>query len=106
MSDMISIESPAFTIEAFRAGWSDDETLSKAQLDEMANAQYAWLINETGKQDDLRGWTYTGHGFTGPWRSNGALTAISTLIGESVDYVISVEAEIRAEIAADRLPSV
>jgi len=93
---IISINSPDWTIEAMRADWADDTSLTAAEVNACADAEYAYLINHT--HESLRGWSYDGTGFTGSAR-NDALQLIGQLRSEAIDYVLSNLDEIRAELA-------
>jgi hypothetical protein len=92
--ELITITNEAWTIEAMRANWADDDTLTAPQVALCANLQHAWMVNSTG--DRLRGWSYNGRGFTGPIYRD-AVTDILSLIVEAVDYVVSAVAETTAE---------
>lgn len=95
---MITISSPEWTNEAFRTEWAEDGTLSHEEIAACADAQYAYLINHTGEA--MRGWSYTGKGFTGPVR-NDAIEIINNMIVNAVDYVVEGLAEICADVAAE-----
>ena len=94
MGNLIRITGEQFTIESFRAGWADDEKLTAAQVSACADAEYAWLVNYTGEH--LRGWSYDGDGFTGPWRDNDILDKIAQLSTLATDYVLANFADIVA----------
>lgn len=82
-NNMITVSGDIFTIDSMRADWADD-AYTAAQVTALADAQYAYLINHT--YDVLRGWSYTGDGFTGPARSD-AVALIMQLMTDSGDYV-------------------
>jgi hypothetical protein len=93
----ITITSTDYTIEAMRADWADDPELTHAEIMACADAEYAYLINNTGQV--MRGWAYTGAGFSGPVRAD-VIQQIGALQMAAADYVLSVLREIKAECAA------
>lgn len=94
---MITISSPDFTIESMRAEWADDETLTAAQVNACADAEYAYYVITVS--DKMRGWSYNvGGSFTGPAR-NDAIEIIGSLKVEAVDYVVEHLDEIKTEEA-------
>jgi len=95
--DVITITSPDWNIQAMADGWADDDTLTAAQARDCADAEYAWLINNTSAR--LRGWAFTGTGFSGPINKD-AVTEILNLISDAVDYVLTMLDEIKAETSA------
>lgn len=95
---IITITSPDYTIESFRAEWADDASLTPAQVDACADAEYAWLVLST--RDRMRGWSFTGGAFTGPAQAD-AITIIGELLIAATDHVLANFEEIIAE-ADDR----
>lgn len=93
---IIEIKSTEWTIEGFRALWADDATLTPAQVDACADAQYAYLVLSV--RDHMRGWNFGPEGFTGPARAD-AISEIMNIVTKAVDYVIAHLAEIKAEAA-------
>lgn len=100
MSDIITITNVDWTMAGLRTDWADDAQLDAKLIDAFADAQYAYLINNTGAT--LRGWAYTGDGsFTGPARAD-AISLIYGLMTASADYVLALADDIRADVAAGR----
>ena len=95
---IITISSPEYMIESMRADWADDPDLSPAMVNACADEEYAYLVNHAHEM--LRGWTYTGTGFTGPAR-NDALQLIGELRSAAIDHVLSNLGEIREELDAE-----
>ena len=98
MVTIITINSQDFTIETMRAEWAEDAELSAAEVTEFANEEYAWLVLHTG--ETLRGWTYTGDGFTGPARTD-AVEMVLQLMSDATDAVLAMADEIKADVAAE-----
>lgn len=95
---IITISSLEYTIDSMRADWADDATLSPAEINAHADAEYAYLINHT--HEVLRGWSYDGTGFTGSAR-NDALQLIGQLRSAAADHVVGMSDEIRAELSTE-----
>lgn len=97
----MTITDPEWTIKAMQETWAEDETPEVAI--DAANSQYAWLILNTRArlaERDLRGWSFTDGGFTGPASSWSNIPEMLTaLISDSVDYVIEHLDEIRKDAA-------
>lgn len=94
----INITGEEFTIEYMRSDWADDTSMSPAEINAAADLEYAWLTNNT--HEKMRGWSYTGTGFSGPARPD-AVSLIFDLQVEATDYVIEHLDELRAEVAAE-----
>lgn len=99
----ITIVSAEWTHAELRKGWADDATLTPAQLDACADAEYAHLVNSAGEIG--AGWTYANGVFSGPAKGD-AISKIMELLTSASDYVLSVLDEIKAETpAADAEPT-
>jgi hypothetical protein len=96
---LITITSQDYTIEAMRIEYAEDPSLSNAEITALADAEYAYLINHTGEA--LRGWSYTGAGFTGPSRSD-AIMGIMELMVAAVDHALGALVLIRLELAQEQ----
>ena len=81
--------------------WADDESLTAEQIEDCADSELAFIINNLPSY--LPGWSYDGRSgtFTGTFRRNGVdvMGQIMQIICDAVDHVVEHLDEIKAEAA-------